>query len=127
MRNVGHEKPNRDRKELAKQLGKYADATTAFVVLQSIAFSFSLGSKDIGERIRHAPPYLIQTLCCVSLAFYILIITSCFVGENKLLANASRDEATRRWAAIVCFGRCLLAALAEAAVLVGVHYTRYGG
>lgn len=85
-----HDKPSRERKDLAKQLGKYADATTAFVVIQSIAFSFSLGSKELGERIRHAPAFLIETLCYIVLAFYILIITSCFVGENKLFGKESR-------------------------------------
>jgi hypothetical protein len=123
---MDHAKPNRDQRELAKQLRTYADATTAFSVIQSIAFSIALGSKDLGENIRETNECLIPILCCVALGVYICIIAACHAGENALVGKPFSSSSIHRWTKYVRWGRYFVTILAEGVVFVGIYYTRYG-
>jgi hypothetical protein len=120
------EDPNRERKDLAKQLGTYADATTAFAVIQSIAFAFALGSKDLRENILRTPPCLIPALCLVALGIYSLIVLACHLGENALIGKPCRKIDTHNWTRHLRFWRYAVMVLAESVALIGVYFTFRG-
>src|ERR1700730_2727524 len=114
------ETPNRYRKDLAKQIGTYADATTAFAVLQSITFSFSLGSDEVHKNVLKTPPWLIPVLCIVALAFYVAIIWFCYLGESALIGEPYRDVTGHKWRKWKLAWRTVVTIAAESAVLGGI-------
>jgi hypothetical protein len=118
---------NRDSKDLAKQLDRYADAITAFAVVQTIAFAVGLRSEDTRQNILKTPSYLIPMLCLLALTFYMILILFCHAGENALIGPPDRDIPAHRWTKRVRAFRILVVTLAVGVALVGIFFTWRGG
>ena len=118
------ETPSPDEKDLAKQLRTYADATTAFAVVQGVAVAIALGSKDFRDNVLKTPWWVIPLMCLCALVVYGGIVFVCNLGENKLAGTSTAKVLT--WTRVVQVGRFAAIVFAVSIVLVGIYFTRRG-
>jgi hypothetical protein len=88
---------NNEQKELAKRLGTYADAITAFSVVQSVAFAFALPSnKDFNTSVLESWRIALAG-CGVAFLIYFYLIRRCHRGEDALLSKSSESALVNTW------------------------------
>jgi hypothetical protein len=80
----------KDRDEIAKRLDLYADAATAFGVLQSLAFVISLASSDVRDTVVAAGRAKVMGLWVAALSVTGLVTFLCFLGQNALLGDLEK-------------------------------------
>jgi hypothetical protein len=114
---------DRDPKEVAKQLGTYADAITAFALVHSITFGFALGSTDFRDRVRHTPPAMMPVMCGVAFLFYAVLVIFCHRGEDALIGSSKGSSEVEVWTRNVRRFRIMVIVLAEALALFAVLMT----
>jgi hypothetical protein len=89
---------HRTPRDLAKQLGLYADAVTGFVILQAVAYCFLLGNKDFHDAVHTVEWHsLIPTLVLVSLALYCSVVHLCHKGEDALYGKPASTAPIDVW------------------------------
>jgi hypothetical protein len=77
----------RDPDAIAERLNKYADAITAFVVFECIAFVVGLANKDFHDAVLKTGGMKISTLFCVGLTSATALVWLCHKGEDDLLGK----------------------------------------
>jgi uncharacterized membrane protein (DUF485 family) len=114
-----------DEKELAKQLSTYADAITAFVFVQGVAFALLIAqSKDLPGNVARQW-YIAVSVMILMTCGYLWMVSECNSAEDKLLGIPSNREAgiagvipmirRARSGLIVVMG------VAEIVLVVGLH------
>jgi hypothetical protein len=76
-----------DERDLAKQLGVYADSIAAFAFLQAAAFGYALANTDFHKNVHAWPGWLFSVVLLVSLlvsGFYLLVAVRCHAGQDDL-------------------------------------------
>jgi hypothetical protein len=106
-------------KEFAKQLVLYADAITAFAVVQLIAFVYLLVHGDcFTANVLHNVCYPIAGSVIVTV-IYVLLVRWCHYGENCIL-NSSRDSSItslKKWTWRFRYAVIILACAATVGIL----------
>src|ERR1019366_1140215 len=90
----------RDPDAIAERLNKYADAITAFVVLECIAFVIGLANKEFRESVLSAGSLQISTLFCVGLTSAVVLVYLCYRGEDQVLGKLNQESGP----VIACLG-----------------------
>jgi hypothetical protein len=116
----------KDPNEFAKQLRTYADAITAFCIIQSVAFGFALGNKDFRDNVLKLKSCELYTLGTVAIFFYTFLVIGCQRGEEALLGKSKLNDPVEVWARRVRWARLLVIILAEIIMIVGVYFTFRG-
>ena len=110
-----------DRRDLAKQLVTYADATTAFSLVQAIAFGLALSQTELHNSVIRWSTY-VQYLIVGAYVLYLILAALCCLGESQLLGD-SKDGVTRRWRTIAWVYRLLVLSLALFISLLSITLT----
>jgi hypothetical protein len=110
-----------DRRDFAKQLVAYADAITAFSLVQAIAFGLALSQTELHNSVIRWSSYV---LCLISGAYilYLILAALCFLGESQL-RRFEIDGVIRRWRIIGWICRLLVLSLALGISLLSVILT----
>jgi hypothetical protein len=92
----------RDQQELGNKLGTYADTITAFAFVQSVTFSFALGSERVFLMNAVKVWWLIPLIVIVANCFYAYLVHECHRGEDALLEPLASpsdawNEKVRAW------------------------------
>jgi hypothetical protein len=84
-----HSAPAADEAEFAKQIRNYADAITAFAILQCIAFCYSVekGDSMTCNALKYAPIVYISN--ALATCAYLFGLWCCSFGEDKLISPKS--------------------------------------
>jgi len=116
----------RDKKELGSKLATYADAITAFAFVQSVTFSFALGSNEtlIANAVRIW--WLVPSIIVVANALYAYLVSGCHRGEDALLERLEHPGDTwakkvRKWRKLVIGLGFILSLVAYTAIWCGRH------
>jgi hypothetical protein len=117
---------NREPKEVAKQLATYADAITAFSVVQSVAFGFALAGNDLSAKMIRAPWWLVPGVCLVAYTFYAITVWRCQHAEDTLFVGSEESKKADGWAKEIRYWRIWIIVLAAALSLIAYGLTRYG-
>jgi hypothetical protein len=89
-------------RDLAKQLGLYADAITGFVVLQAVAYCFLLGNKEFHDAVHTIKLHgLIPTLVVVSFIMYSAVVYFCHQGEDALYGKPTSATSVDEWVRLI--------------------------
>ena len=90
----------RDPDAIAERLNKYADAITAFVVLECIAFVIGLSNKEFRESVLSAGPLQISTLFCIGFTSAMVLVYLCYRAEDQVLGKLNQESGP----VIACLG-----------------------
>jgi len=82
----------RDPDAIAERLDKYADAITAFVVLECIAFVVGLANKDFHDAVLNAGGAKIPILFFVGFTSANVLVWLCYKGEDDLLGKVNQEK-----------------------------------
>jgi hypothetical protein len=123
---MDEEEPNRNPKGLAKQLIQYADAITAFVVLQSVGFSLALTSKDVRTSVTRALPCIIPPILLIATLVYCGLIYFCHLGETALIGKPSERIPSHTVTRRLRLMRYLIILLANLLVGLALYLTWIG-
>jgi hypothetical protein len=117
----------RDKAELAKQLRTYADAITAFAVLQSVAFGIALGGKDFRESVLKLHRCQIDLMCAGALVLYIVFVAACHYGEDAVLdVPKGQTGKAETWTHYIRVGRFIVIAVAQGLNFLAIYFTFHG-
>jgi len=107
-------------------LSTYADAVTAFALVQSITFSFGLASKDLRESILKTPHLLVPSLVILASFFYGTIVVLCHYGEDALIGKPDSKSPVDRWTRYARYLRLFVILAVTALALVALGFTFAG-
>jgi hypothetical protein len=80
----------RDPDAIGERLNRYADAITAFVVLECVGFVVGLANRDFYQAVLNAGRTEISTLFCIGLTFATILVFLCHVAEDKVLGKFNK-------------------------------------
>jgi len=114
-----------DEKELAKQMTLYADALTAFVFAQAVAFGLLVGGNPTLACYVYRRWSIAAVVTVLMTVIYFWIVRQCHLSEDKLIgAPCKRGE---KIASVVPtirkirLGAITLIGIAELAIVIGVR------
>src|SRR5258708_21287871 len=110
-------------RELAKQLGTYADAITVFSFVQSVTFSFAIADgKDFTKNVLRAEP-VVFVLLVLAYVLYGLLVYRCHQGEDELLEHIRSSPVIHTWTQKIRCWRIAVIILALCISLVAMGLT----
>jgi hypothetical protein len=114
----------RDPKELGGKFATYADAITAFAFVQSVTFSFALGSNKTFVANAVKVWWLVPLITTIANALYAYIVTGCHRAEDALLEPLKSpgdawEKNVRKWRKLAIGLGFILSLLAYAGTCYG--------
>jgi hypothetical protein len=111
-----------DRIEMSKQMQRYADAITAFAIVQAVGTCLLIGQ---GERLAcfvKSEWHVAAPIVAISYVIYGVIVRACQLAEMACSADGVTDGELRAIAAKVRIGRLLLLSIAGAGLGLLIVY-----
>lgn len=113
----------RDPQELVKRLNTYADATTAFAILQTLAFLLALATPETRRSIIGLGKYAFVSIQVVAFIIFETILLLCYLGEDAIIGKLeTRFDPIDRWTMYVRTFRIFLIFVAQVTNLVVYLY-----
>jgi hypothetical protein len=117
-----------DEKELAKQLGTYADSITAFAFVQGVAFCVLCAQSVSLACAVKAKWYIAASLMVVATVIYLLLVRRCQDAEDELVGvPGDRGAKIGKVVRMIRAARFLVVlgiGLGETALVLGVRFSK---
>jgi hypothetical protein len=104
-------------REMAKDLGTYADSTAGFSFVQGVALGYAFAASDFHKQLRGWPMSIVSAFIVIVLfssAIYLFIVLRCHAGQDELIAPPQTSDLVGRWTVRIRRGRVLIVLLGAA-------------